>query len=159
LLKERKNKNSFLVLSSVCNFATDRNEGAKMIQQLKNNIDHQAVANKHNATVYVYELENGDEVYCFVADLKTTNSFFDENNQRSFVKKFLRKTEPQTTGHHTAYRFFNTRKAANLFIEEKIVPVTNLQYTIDTKETKRGRLHKVTIINLTDEQLKEYQGA
>lgn len=122
------------------------------IQQIRNDIDHQKVANEHNLTVYVYELENGDEVFCFVADLKPSNSFFTEYNQRSYVKKFLRKIEPQTTGHHTAYRFFTSYKAAEIFAFEVTQKFKNTNYHIEAKKTKRGNFYRVSIINLTDEQ-------
>lgn len=124
-------------------------------QQIRNDVNHQEIANKHNMTVYVYELENGQEAYCFIADLKQTNSFFDDNNQKVYVKKFLRKIEPQTTGHHTAYRFFTSYRKAEQYSQEITEQLPNTQYFIETKNTKRGKFHRVSIINLTDEQYNE----
>lgn len=126
------------------------------IQALRNDIDYQAIANKHNTTVYVYELENGKEVYCFVAGLKSTNTF--DFNNLVHVKRFIKKIKPQTSGHHTLYFFFKALSRAEEFAYEVTEKYVNTHYHIETKQTRRGKLHRVSIINLTDAQKKELTG-
>lgn len=126
-------------------------------QQIRNDVDHQQMANRMNVTVYVYLLANNEEAFCFIADLKTTNAF-NVNGQIIPVVKFLRKYEPETTGHRDYHHFVTNSKAANNFASDITAKYVNTHFAIDDKQTRRGKIYRVTISNLTDDQYAELTG-
>lgn len=125
-------------------------------QEIREDIDHQKLANEMNTTVYVYELSDESLGYCFIANLTSTNKWMLSTGEIVNVKKFVKQFEPQTSGHKKAPFFFTARKAANDFGVDMCMKYKNAHYTVEMKHAgKRKNIYRVLIINLTNEQYDE----
>lgn len=128
----------------------------KVFQSLKSDIDFQAVATRRNLTVYEYLLSNGMTGHCFLK-LEATNKWMLSNGMIVDVVKLLNEYEPETTGHHFKKRSFKRHIDAVDFAFDVTAKFVNTAFFINEIERKNiGKRYRVTISNLTDEQLKNF---
>lgn len=132
----------------------------KLFQTLKFDVDFQAFATKYNVTVFEYKLSNDELGHCLIADLQPTNGWLLPTGEIVNVVKLERTFEPETSGHHEVVRIFKGRGAnrvANDLAQAICQMWVNTHFMIDVKESRKfGKLVRLSITNLTDEQLNNF---